>query len=105
MRPSRYLMVLSVLFVVIFGIVLFSGPASMGDRLKPNLGLDLVGGTSLTLIAQATGGQAISADSVEQARNIIQSRVDGFGVAEAEVVIEGNTNIIINMPGENSDAI
>jgi preprotein translocase subunit SecD len=105
MRPSRYLMVLTALFVVLFGIVLFTGPNSMGERLKPNLGLDLVGGTSLTLIAQATGGQAISADSVEQARNIIQSRVDGFGVAEAEVVIEGNTNIVINMPGENSDAI
>jgi preprotein translocase subunit SecD len=105
MRPSRYLMVLTALFVVLFGIVLFTGPSSMGDKLKPNLGLDLVGGTSLTLIAQATNGQAINADSVEQARNIIQSRVDGFGVAEAEVVIEGNTNIIINMPGENSDAI
>ena len=105
MRPSRYLMVLTALFVVLFAIVLFGGSGPMSEKLKPNLGLDLVGGTSLTLIAQTTDGRPIDPDSVEQARNIIQSRVDGFGVAEAEVVIEGDTNIVINMPGENSDAI
>jgi preprotein translocase subunit SecD len=106
MRPSRYLMVLTALFVVLFGLVLFTGPGSFGaHRLKPNLGLDLVGGTSLTLIARTDTGQPPPADSLETARNIIQSRVDGFGVAEAEVVIEGDTNIVINMPGENSDTI
>jgi preprotein translocase subunit SecD len=106
MRPSRYLMVLTALFVVLFGLVLFTGPGSFGaDRLKPNLGLDLVGGTSLTLIAKTETGQAPPPDSLETARNIIQSRVDGFGVAEAEVVIEGDRNIVINMPGQNSDTI
>jgi len=106
MRPSRYLMVLTALFVVLFGLVLFTGPGSFGaDRLKPNLGLDLVGGTSLTLIAKTDTGQPPTPDSLETARNIIQSRVDGFGVAEAEVVIEGDRNIVINMPGQNSDTI
>jgi preprotein translocase subunit SecD len=106
MRPSRYLMVLTALFVVLFGLVLFTGPGSFGaDRLKPNLGLDLVGGTSLTLIARTDTGQPPAADSLETARNIIQSRVDGFGVAEAEVVIEGDSNIVINMPGDNTDTI
>ena len=73
--------------------------------MTPNLGLDLVGGTSMRLRATTDTGAPPAAESMERARDVIQRRVDGFGVAEAEVVVEGNQNIIINMPGENSDII
>ncbi|MDO3704165.1 protein translocase subunit SecD [Micromonospora sp. C28SCA-DRY-2] len=106
MRPGRQLAVLGLIFVVLYLLVFFSGGASGGlkDRLEPRLGLDLVGGTRLTLEATNTvDGRAPTAENLEEARQIIESRVNAFGVAEAEVVTEGNRNIVISLPGENRD--
>ncbi|WP_433532543.1 protein translocase subunit SecD [Micromonospora sp. CA-263727] len=106
MRPGRQLAVLGGILVVLYLLVFFSGGASGGwkDRLEPRLGLDLVGGTRLTLEATNTlDGRAPTADNLEQARQIIESRVNAYGVAEAEVVTEGDRNIVISLPGENRD--
>jgi preprotein translocase subunit SecD len=105
MRPSRYLFTLAAIFVVLFGVVIGFGSGSFKDRLKPKLGLDLIGGTTETLVAKTTDGKPPSAEALEQAREIIQKRVDAFGVSEAEVVTEGNNHIVISVPGENNDAI
>ncbi|RKF26836.1 protein translocase subunit SecD [Micromonospora globbae] len=106
MRPGRQLAVLAGIFVVLYLLVFFSGGASgsFKDRLEPRLGLDLIGGTRLTLEAKNTvNGQAPTAENLEEARQIIENRVNAFGVAEAEVVTEGNRNIVISLPGENRD--
>ncbi|MEU7762814.1 MULTISPECIES: protein translocase subunit SecD [Micromonospora] len=106
MRPGRQLAVLGLIFVVLYLLVFFSGGASGGwkDRLEPRLGLDLVGGTRLTLEATNTvDGKPPTADNLEEARQIIESRVNAYGVAEAEVVTEGNRNIVISLPGQNRD--
>ncbi|MDM4718482.1 protein translocase subunit SecD [Micromonospora sp. WMMA1363] len=106
MRPGRQLAVLGFIFVVLYLLVFFGGGASGSwkDRLEPKLGLDLVGGTRLTLEATNTvDGQAPTAENLEEARQIIESRVNAFGVAEAEVVTEGDRNIVISLPGENRD--
>lgn len=106
MRPGRQLAVLGFIFVVLYLLVFFGGGASGSwqDRLEPKLGLDLVGGTRLTLEATNTvDGQAPTAENLEEARQIIENRVNAFGVAEAEVVTEGDRNIVISLPGENRD--
>ncbi|WFE39649.1 protein translocase subunit SecD [Micromonospora sp. WMMD998] len=106
MRPGRQLAVLGFIFVVLYLLVFFSGGASGGwkDRLEPRLGLDLIGGTRLTLEATNTvDGKPPTSENLEEARQIIESRVNGYGVAEAEVVTEGNRNIVISLPGENRD--
>ncbi|WP_206025265.1 protein translocase subunit SecD [Micromonospora zingiberis] len=106
MRPGRQLAVLGGILVVLYLLVFFSGGASGGwkDRLEPRLGLDLVGGTRLTLEATNTlDGRAPTAANLEQARQIIESRVNAYGVAEAEVVTEGDRNIVVSLPGENRD--
>ncbi|MEU1688069.1 protein translocase subunit SecD [Micromonospora sp. NPDC005707] len=106
MRPGRQLAVLGFIFVVLYLLVFFSGGASGGwkDRLEPRLGLDLVGGTRLTLEATNTvDGKPPTAANLEEARQIIENRVNAFGVAEAEVVTEGNRNIVISLPGQNRD--
>ncbi|MEV4763120.1 protein translocase subunit SecD [Micromonospora chokoriensis] len=106
MRPGRQLAVLGFIFVVLYLLVFFAGGASgsFKDRLEPRLGLDLIGGTRVTLEAtNSVDGKPPTAENLEEARQIIESRVNAFGVAEAEVVTEGNRNIVISLPGENRD--
>ncbi|WP_187399589.1 protein translocase subunit SecD [Micromonospora sp. AP08] len=106
MRPGRQLAVLGFIFVVLYLLVFFSGGASGGwkDRLEPRLGLDLIGGTRLTLEAtNSVDGKPPTAANLEEARQIIESRVNAYGVAEAEVVTEGNRNIVISLPGQNRE--
>ncbi|MBO4204946.1 protein translocase subunit SecD [Micromonospora echinofusca] len=106
MRPGRQLAVLGLIFAVLYLLVFFAAGASGSwkDRLEPKLGLDLIGGTRLTLEATNTvDGRPPTAENLEQARQIIENRVNASGVAEAEVVTEGNRNIVISLPGENRD--
>ena len=105
MRPGRQLAVLGFIFVVLYLLVFFAGASgSWKDRLEPKLGLDLIGGTRVTLEAtNSVDGKPPTAENLEEAREIIESRVNAFGVAEAEVVTEGNRNIVISLPGENRD--
>jgi preprotein translocase subunit SecD len=105
MRPSRYLFALGAIFVVLFGIVLGFGEGSLKERLEPRLGLDLIGGTTITLQGRTLDGSEPTEESMEQARQIIENRVNGFGVSEAEVVAEGTNNIVISVPGANEDAM
>ncbi len=105
MRPGRQLAVLGVIFVVLYTLVFFAGASgSWKERLEPRLGLDLVGGTRMTLQAtNSLDGQPPTPENLEEARRIIDNRVNALGVAEAEVVTEGDRNIVISLPGENRD--
>jgi len=105
LRAGRYLASLAVILIALYALVFLQGSGSVKDKLTPRLGLDLQGGTTVTLHAAQAGGKAPDAEQLEQARQIIENRVNGTGVAEAEVVTEGNSNIVINAPGENNDAI
>ncbi|HET6211460.1 MAG TPA: protein translocase subunit SecD, partial [Micromonosporaceae bacterium] len=105
MRPGRQLVALGIIFAILYALVFLGGKGGFSSRLNPKLGLDLVGGTRVTLIAKTLDGKAPKADSLEQARRIIQSRVDSRGVSEAEVVTEGNQNIVISVPGQSNDAV
>jgi preprotein translocase subunit SecD len=105
MRPGRQLAVLGLLFVVLYALVFFAGTSgmSLSERLTPRLGLDLIGGARVTLEARTLDGKAPSEDALEQARQIIEARVNGLGVTEAEVVTQGNTNIVISKAGAADD--
>jgi preprotein translocase subunit SecD len=107
MHPGRQLAVLGLVFVVLYLLVFFAGGAkgSFTDRLHPKLGLDLVGGTQATYIASVQGGQKPSKQSMEQARTIIENRVNALGVSEAEVVIQGDTNIVVSLAGKADDQL
>src|SRR4051812_34399759 len=85
MHPGRQLAVLGLVFVVLYLLVFFAAGAKGGftDRLHPKLGLDLVGGTQATYQAQPqANGQLPSAQNMEEARKIIESRVNALGVSE-----------------------
>ena len=61
---------------------------------KPVLGLDLQGGISVRLFPAGK----FSSSSLDTAKNIIDRRVNGLGVSDAEVTREGD-NIVIDLPG------
>lgn len=69
----------------------------------PRLGIDLAGGTSITLKAKADQGSAINKANMDTAVDIMNRRVNGLGVSEAEVQTQGTDHIIVNIPkGTNS---
>jgi preprotein translocase subunit SecD len=69
------------------------------------LGLDLQGGTSVTLQPRASNdANKITSEAIDQAVSIIRQRVDSLGVAESEVTAQGsgvNRQIVISVPGES----
>ena len=68
------------------------------DAWTPKLGLDLRGGTTVTLTASTDGGGAPAGEALEEARGIIQKRVDSMGVGESEVAISGDRQIVVSVP-------
>ncbi|HWR47517.1 MAG TPA: protein translocase subunit SecD, partial [Pseudonocardiaceae bacterium] len=98
LRPWRNLAIFAGIVVVLYTLVFFTG----GGDPTPKLGIDLQGGTQVTLTARTVDGRPPSRESLDQARQIIEQRVNGIGVSGAEVVLDG-TNLIITVPGENGD--
>lgn len=91
-------------FILIAIVALTGGMFASGHN-TPRLGIDLAGGTSITLRAVAEPGQeaAINKTNMDTAVDIMNRRVNGLGVSEAEVQTQGNKNIIVNIPkGTNS---
>ncbi len=105
LRVSRYFAALGAIIVALYALVLFTGSGSYADKIKPKLGLDLQGGMTVTLRANTADGKQPDKEQLEQAREILENRVNGTGVAEFEVTLEDDRNIVINVPGQNNDDI
>ena len=103
-RPIR---TLAILFLV---LIIGAGSVIASKATKIHLGLDLRGGTSVTLqprISEGTSGKVTSA-SIDQAVSIIRQRVNSLGVAESEVTAQGsgaNRQIVISVPGDTGRRI
>ncbi|WP_209445581.1 protein translocase subunit SecD [Streptomyces roseochromogenus] len=91
------------LALILIAIVALTGGMFLSGNKTPRLGIDLAGGTSITLKAKADQGSAINKANMDTAVDIMNRRVNGLGVSEAEVQTQGNDNIIVNIPkGTNS---
>ncbi|TCJ95063.1 protein translocase subunit SecD [Nocardia alba] len=96
-HPFRLLGVYAALLAVIYALVFFTGDHSPSAK----LGIDLQGGTRVTLTARTPDGNKPSQESLKKAQEIIDSRVNGLGVLGSEVVIDGD-NLVITVPGDDS---
>lgn len=94
-RPGRTLLIFFIAVAVLYGL------AALGGTAKPRLGLDLEGGTRITLTAIS----GASPSKLEQARGIIDQRVNANGVAESDVTVQGNKNIVVEIPGKNRKSL
>ncbi|SOD74264.1 preprotein translocase subunit SecD [Jatrophihabitans sp. GAS493] len=97
LRVGRYFLALLAIFVVLYAIVFWPGQSR-----TPKLGLDLEGGTQVVFQAKTPDGSTPSKSSMEEARSIMDQRVNAYGVSEAQVVIEGSDRIVISIPGHNA---
>ena len=95
-RPLRYLAIFVAIVAALYSLVFFTGDRSP----TPKLGIDLQGGTRVTLTARTPTGAAPSAESLKLARTIIENRVNGIGVGGSEVIIDGQ-NLVITVPGDD----
>ncbi|WP_432139805.1 protein translocase subunit SecD [Streptomyces sp. bgisy154] len=92
------------LALILIAIVGLTGGMFATGQTTPRLGIDLAGGTSITLEAKADQGSAINKANMDTAVEIMHRRVNGLGVSEAEVQTQGDRNIIVNIPkGTNSE--
>lgn len=74
----------------LWGVILAFG-------MKPQLGLDLQGGVSITLIP-APGQGKIDEEILDQTVQVIRQRIDALGVAEPDIARQGET-VLVQLPG------
>ncbi|MFI8896068.1 protein translocase subunit SecD [Streptomyces paradoxus] len=94
------------LALILIAIVALTGGMFASGHTKPRLGIDLAGGTSITLraVPEAGNESAINKTNMDTAVSIMERRVNGLGVSEAEVQTQGRDNIVVNIPkGTNSE--
>ena len=92
--PYRAIGIFVIFLVAVYLLVFLTG----NKKPEPKLGIDLQGGTRVTLVPQ---GSQPSNDQLEQARKILENRVNGMGVSGATVQTDGNT-LVITVPGDDS---
>ncbi|SDG45268.1 preprotein translocase subunit SecD [Lentzea fradiae] len=97
-RPAKYLASFVLIVVALYALVFLTGNGSA----KPKLGIDLQGGTLVTLTARQEDGAQPSEEALNRARDLIEVRVNGLGVSGAEVVRDGN-NLVITVPGADGE--
>ncbi len=97
-RPARYLSVFLILLIGLYLLVFLTG----NKQARPKLGIDLQGGTRVTLTARTPDGSRPTREALNQAQQIISARVNGLGVSGSEVVIDGD-NLVITVPGSDSN--
>lgn len=95
-RPGR---TLSWFFAAMAGLMAL---VALAGTWTPALGLDLQGGQRITLRAS---NDDVSSSSLEEARKIISSRVNGSGITEADVTTQGDRNVVVSIPGESNQKL
>ena len=90
-RPGRTLAIFFLVLAIAYVLV------AVGGKWKPELGLDLQGGTRIQMIAK---GHPTS-DAMSEARDIIDQRVNGSGVTAAKVTTQGGNQIVVEIPGKS----
>jgi preprotein translocase subunit SecD len=63
------------------------------------LGLDLEGGVTANLQGYKTDGSAVTQQEMDVAAGVIRQRVDSLGVTEPEIQLQGQDQVVVNIPG------
>src|SRR4249920_260910 len=88
-RRSLIISLVAIVVISLGGVI-----ATQVTDTKPQLGLDLEGGASVTLQPV----EKASNDALNVVVDILRNRIDSLGVAEPEIIRQGNT-VVVNLPG------
>ncbi len=99
MNSSRNSLIILGLVVVLIGVAAYFIFIRQPVTEATQLGLDLEGGVSVQLQGFRSGEQEITRDDMERASEIIRQRVDSLGVTEPEIQLQGQDQMVVNIPG------
>ena len=94
LRVRRYFLTLLAMIAALYTIVFWPG-----QRHTPKLGIDLAGGLQVVFTAKTPNGQTPTKSSMLEAKQILTDRVNGSGVTQATVIIEGSNRLVVSIPG------
>jgi len=97
-HPGRYLAVFLAMLIGVYLLVFLTG----NKKADPKLGIDLQGGTRVTLTARTPDGSRPTREALSEAQSIISARVNGLGVSGSEVIVDGD-NLVITVPGNDGN--
>lgn len=93
---QRRPLLVSLISILVVALGSLLGTVIAGNT--PQLGLDLQGGASVTLRPVGTAGVDFTTEALDEIPRIYRDRIDGLGVAEPEILRQGDT-IVVNLPG------
>ncbi|MEP7288927.1 MAG: protein translocase subunit SecD [Chloroflexota bacterium] len=98
MRNSTGIWVVVIIALTILGLyIALPDSPGFGKPLTVRYGLDIEGGLRVLLAAEA--GTTVDATAMEQAKQIVERRVNALGVVEPVVQVAGGNRIIVELPG------
>ncbi len=74
------------------------GTSDIGINVQQSLGLDIVGGLRVLLQAQLPVN-SFTVEDLRQTANNVARRVNALGVTEATVQVQGNSRVLVELPG------
>ena len=99
MGKQRWLLAL-ILALAAGALTILVWPIVQNQTSPISLGLDLRGGSQLTLQVKTTDEiTEITSDNLEAVQRVMQNRVNGLGVSEAIVQSAGQDQLLIQLPG------
>ena len=100
MTRNDWLRLATVVVVAIAAVVLIVYPARPLKEIV-RLGLDLQGGVRLVLEAEGVGemSEDLQAETVDRVIEILNNRIDQYGLANAEIRPFSSDRILVNIPG------
>jgi preprotein translocase subunit SecD len=106
MSSRRNNLIILGLVVVLLGVAAYFIFVREPVTESTQLGLDLQGGVSAQLEGSQTGGGQVTRQEMEQAADLIRQRIDRLGVAEPDVRVQGDNQVVVQIPGvEDPDEV
>src|SRR5918992_5838775 len=106
MSSRRNNLIVLALVVVLLGVATYFIFIAQPVTESTQLGLDLQGGVSAQLKGSQTGGGKVTREEMEHSADLIRQRIDRLGVAEPDVRVQSENQIVVQIPGvENPDEV
>ncbi|MBA2534244.1 MAG: hypothetical protein H0V21_04495, partial [Rubrobacter sp.] len=106
MGSRRNNVIVLALVVVLLGVAAYFIFINEPVTKSTKLGLDLQGGVSAQLKGSQTGGGKVTRDEIQQAADLIRQRIDRLGVAEPDVRVQSQDQVVVQIPGvKNPDEV